>query len=50
MVERDPRIVEMLEKAEDLVFEKNEIFDRKSFEEQVKRLSKSDSDIKSLSA
>ena len=39
----------MLEKAEDFVYEKNQIFDRKSFEDQVKLLSKSDPEIKSLS-
>jgi hypothetical protein len=33
MIEKDPRIVSMLEKAEDAVYERNEIFDRKSFED-----------------
>ena len=32
LVEKDPRIISMLEKAEDKVYENFEIFDRKSFE------------------
>lgn len=38
-----------MEKAEDFVYEKNEIFDRKSFENQVQKLSKIDPEIKDLS-
>ncbi len=49
MVEKDPRIVSMLEKAEDAVYERNDVYDRKAFEEQVKAMQLTDPEIKRLS-
>lgn len=49
MVEQDPRTIKQLERAEDAAYERNEIYERKAFEEQVRALSKTDPEIKELS-